>query len=134
MWKVKSEAFLQHVNWVNDLSLSVSYGRTGNAGLGSWYESLGLVGAGPKYNGKAGWVIGDARVSTALATNCAIGGSYYELNDEDDEWEPKSLPSSTIYNYLYASGKNTDWTGTDNHDGVTHLSTKPSITLAPAQE
>ena len=85
-------------------------------------------------NDKAGWVIGAARVSTALATKCAIGGNYYVKSEEEDEWSPKSLPSNTIYNYLYASGKNTDWTGTEDHDGVTHLSTKPTITLAPAQE
>ena len=84
--------------------------------------------------GKAGWVIGDARVSTALATKCAIGGKYYELDTENDVWEPKTLPSSTIHNYLYASGKNTDWSGTEDYDGVTYLSTKPTITLAPSQE
>ncbi len=57
MWKIKNEAFLHDVNWLNDLNLSVSYGTTGNAGLSSWYEHLGLVGAGPKYNGNAGWAL-----------------------------------------------------------------------------
>ena len=57
MWKIKNEAFLQDAHWLNDLNLSVSYGTTGNAGLSSWYEHLGLVGAGPKYNGNAGWAL-----------------------------------------------------------------------------
>ena len=57
MWKIKNEYFLQHTNWLNDLNLSVSYGTTGNAGLSGWYEHLGLVGAGPKYNGNAGWAL-----------------------------------------------------------------------------
>jgi TonB-linked SusC/RagA family outer membrane protein len=55
MWKVKQEEFLQNVLWVDDLNLNLSYGTTGNSGLSSWYQSLGLVGTGPKYNGNAGW-------------------------------------------------------------------------------
>lgn len=98
MWKAKSEPFLQHVNWVNDLSLSVSYGTTGNAGLGSWYESLGLVGAGPKYNGKAGWALAqvpnadltwetvatlNVRLHTRLWDRLNVGLEFYDRKSSD---------------------------------------------------
>ena len=98
MWKAKSEPFLQHVNWLNDLSLSVSYGTTGNAGLGSWYESLGLVGAGPKYNGKAGWALAqvpnadltwetvatlNVRLHTRLWDRLNVGLEFYDRKSSD---------------------------------------------------
>ena len=98
MWKAKSEPFLQHVNWLNDLSLSVSYGTTGNAGLGSWYESLGLVGAGPKYNGNAGWALAqvpnadltwetvatlNVRLHTRLWDRLTMGLEFYDRVSSD---------------------------------------------------
>ena len=66
LWKAKNEEFLKDAHWLNDLSLSVSYGTTGNSGLSSWYASQGLVGTGPKYNGNAGW--GLAQVPNADLT------------------------------------------------------------------
>ena len=45
MWKVKKEKFLQGVNWLNDLSLKVSYGTQGNAGIGdyTWLRTYGTM-------------------------------------------------------------------------------------------
>ncbi len=98
MWKAKNEPFLQRVNWVNDLSLSVSYGTTGNAGLSSWYESLGLVGAGPKYNGNAGWALAqvpnadltwetvatlNVRLHTRLWDRLTMGLEFYDRKSSD---------------------------------------------------
>tara|TARA_R110000868_G_scaffold151558_1_gene376072 strand:- start:1854 stop:4817 length:2964 start_codon:yes stop_codon:yes gene_type:complete len=49
MWKIKREAFLENVNWLNDLSLRASTGTSGNSsGIGN-YQSLALVGNG-QYN------------------------------------------------------------------------------------
>lgn len=52
-WDAKKESFLKDVKWLDDLSLSVNYGTTGNdSGAGS-YDFYGLFGAGSLYNGES---------------------------------------------------------------------------------
>lgn len=52
-WDLKKENFLKDVEWLNDLSLSVNYGTTGNdSGAGS-YDFYGLFGNGDLYNGES---------------------------------------------------------------------------------
>lgn len=52
-WDLKKENFLKDVKWLNDLSLSVNYGTTGNdSGAGS-YDFHGLFGDGGLYNGES---------------------------------------------------------------------------------
>lgn len=52
-WDLKKENFLKDVEWLNDLSLSVNYGTTGNdSGVGS-YDFYGLFGDGGLYNGES---------------------------------------------------------------------------------
>lgn len=52
-WDLKKEDFLKDVEWLNDLSLSVNYGTTGNdSGAGS-YDFYGLFGDGGLYNGES---------------------------------------------------------------------------------
>lgn len=56
-WDLKKENFLKDVKWLNDLSLSVNYGTTGNdSGAGS-YDFYGLFGDGGLYNGESSIVI-----------------------------------------------------------------------------
>lgn len=59
MWNIKKEAFLEDVDWMDDLRLKLSYGTTGNSEIGN-YASLGLIAAGSSYdyNGQSGWVVG----------------------------------------------------------------------------
>lgn len=45
MWRMKKEAFLDNVEWLNDLNLRVSHGTSGNSGLGN-YASLATVSNG----------------------------------------------------------------------------------------
>ena len=83
MWKIKQEEFLKGVSWVDDLNVNVSYGTTGNSGLSEWYASLGLVGAGPKYNGNAGWAIAqvpnaDLTWETVATLNTRIAGRLFD--------------------------------------------------------
>lgn len=61
------------------------------------------------------------------ATNCKIGGATFAYNEEEDEYVEKALTASDFHKYIYANGDNTDWTGTDNHDGCTFLSTRPTL-------
>lgn len=52
-WDLKKEDFLKDVEWLNDLSLSVNYGTTGNdSGTGS-YDYFGSYGVGGLYNGES---------------------------------------------------------------------------------
>lgn len=83
MWKLKKENWLRNVSWLDDLTMNLSYGTTGNSGLSSWYASLGLVGSGPKYNGNAGWAIAqvpntDLTWETVATLNWRIYGRFFD--------------------------------------------------------
>ncbi len=87
-----------------------------------------------------GIVMGSARVADTLddagavskagirAIDCKVGGTILnEWNDEEQIYEGKTLNSSNFHNYIYGSGRSTDWTGTDNYDGCTLLTSKPTF-------
>ena len=83
MWKAKHEAFLANVGWVNDLNVNLTYGTTGNSGMDSWYASLGLVGAGSKYNNVSGWGLSqvpnaDLTWETVATTNARVSGRVFD--------------------------------------------------------
>ena len=75
------------------------------------------------YNGGLGMVTGSARVAdTVVASNCTVGGSICtSMTGEGEAERPNTIPLSAgnYFNYIYGSGKDTDWTGTDNYDGCT---------------
>ena len=52
---------------------------------------------------------------------------YIYHNVEDEKYNTTALNASNYYNFIYGSGANTDWTGTDNYDGCSLLESKPSI-------
>ncbi|MBR0340475.1 MAG: hypothetical protein IIX40_09820, partial [Alistipes sp.] len=76
-----------------------------------------------------GAITGSARTSgSVVATNCKVGGVLVNIYDaEEDVFMETKLSESNYYNYIYGSGKNTDWTGTDNYDGCTFLAEKPTF-------
>ena len=75
-----------------------------------------------------GFITGVARSTTVLATNCKIGGVILgEWDDEDQVYEETKINSSNYHNFIYGSGKNTDWTGTDNYDGCSYISVAPTL-------
>ena len=83
MWKAKHEEFLADVSWINDLNVNLTYGTTGNSGLNSWYASLGLVGAGSKYNNVSGWGLSqvpndDLTWETVATTNARVSGRLFD--------------------------------------------------------
>ncbi len=84
-------------------------------------------GAVAHYNG-VGHIMGTARTATILAQNCKVGGSVIgEYNVEDEEYKVETLKESNFQNFIYGSGKNTDWSGTDNYDGCSYISVAPTI-------
>ena len=76
----------------------------------------------------AGFITGSARSATVIASECNIGGRLLTGWDEADaEPEPiyTKLNDGNYYKFIYGSGNNTDWTGTDNYDGCSALTTAP---------
>ena len=77
---------------------------------------------------KYGLILGVNRASTTLAKNCEVGGMIYnKWDDEEEVYDGTKLSSANYYNYIYGSGKNTDWGDSTNYDGNTHLATKPTV-------
>ena len=80
-----------------------------------------------KYTG-VGHIMGTERAATILAQNCKVGGSVIgEYNIEDEKYKVETLNESNFHNFIYGSGEATDWTGTDNYDGCSVLTAKPSV-------
>ena len=52
-WRLAEEAFLQNVDWINDLKIKGSYGITGNADIGN-FAAKRLFGFGQNYDGRPG--------------------------------------------------------------------------------
>ena len=50
-WDAKKEDFLKDISWLDNLSLSVNYGTTGNDSGADAYDYFGLFGDGTTYNG-----------------------------------------------------------------------------------
>ena len=50
-WRIKQEAFLASVNWVDDLKFKVSYGEQGNDNIGSYYGYQSLFSINDWNNG-----------------------------------------------------------------------------------
>jgi hypothetical protein len=77
---------------------------------------------------KYGMVLGVDRTSTILAKDCEVGGMIYnKWDDEEEVYDGTKLSSSNYYNYIYGSGKNTDWGDSTNYDGNIYLATKPTV-------
>ena len=77
---------------------------------------------------KYGMVLGVDRTSTILAKNCEVGGMIYnKWDDEEEVYDGTKLSSNNYYNYIYGSGKNTDWGDSTNYDGNIFLATKPTV-------
>ena len=50
-----------------------------------------------------------------------------EYNEEDESYKTTVLDASNFHNYIFGSGEATDWTGTDNYDGCSVLTAKPTV-------
>ncbi|MBD5201904.1 MAG: TonB-dependent receptor [Barnesiella sp.] len=50
MWRITNEDFMKSVTWLNDLSLRLSYGTTGNSSISDWLYA-GQLGGGNIYSG-----------------------------------------------------------------------------------
>ena len=93
------------------------------------YPKVGWATGSPR-NTKVSVTGSDGTVTTyneIYAKDCKFGGNGYKYNEEDEEYSKGALKADDFHNYIYGTGFNTDWTGTDNHDGCTFLTEKPAI-------
>ena len=65
MWRIKQESFLKDVKWLDDVTLRISTGTSGNSAIGN-YESLATAATSANYNGLSG-------ISTAASGNPELG-------------------------------------------------------------
>ena len=71
-WRMKQEAFLQNVDWVDDLKFKISYGQQGNDAISSYYGYQSLFSIDDK-------------------NNANVNGSLYsQLPNPDLQWEKNS--------------------------------------------
>ena len=126
------------VDFVNlgNLTYSGTIANAANAAVGgiAAVTSSPITGAKAYFNAdvvdgiSSGFITGSARSTTVIASKCQIGGSFVgEYSVEEDEYSTIKLNSSNFYQSIYGSGKSTDWTGTDNYDGCSVLTTAPKV-------
>ena len=134
----------ENIKFINtgDIEVSGTYGEGKTANIGGIAgnstatitnaESYCNINALP-INGAAlytgvGFIHGGVRAEAAKAINCKVGGTIIgEYNIEDEEYETITLDASNFHNYIFGAGEATDWTGTDNYDGCSVLTAKPSV-------
>ena len=127
-----------------DLEVSADYGATGTAYVGGISGSANIIFGNAesfckiqafqvkedeliKYTG-VGHITGSSRSATVIAKNCKLGGTLViEYDIENEEYDTEKLSASNFHNHIYGSGKNTDWSGTDNYDGCSYISVAPTI-------
>ena len=127
-----------------DLEVSAGYGASSTAYIGGISGSANIIFGNAesfckiqafqvegdeliKYTG-VGHIIGSSRSATIIAKNCKLGGTLVsEYNVEDEEYTIEKLSASNFHNHIYGSGKDTDWSGTDNYDGCSYISVAPTI-------
>ena len=127
-----------------DLEVSAGYGASSTAYVGGISGSANIIFGNAesfckiqafqvegdeliKYTG-VGHIIGNSRSATIIAKNCKLGGTLISDYDiENEEYDTEKLSASNFHNHIYGSGKNTDWSGTDNYDGCSYISVAPTI-------
>jgi len=115
MWNITKESFMNSTSsWLNDLALKVSYGTTGNSGINP-YMALGLVGAGPLYNGQGGTAISnpsnpDLTWETVKTFNLGLNGKVFDRVTFDLEYYNK-ITSDMLMSmpYSYTTGFSSGW-------------------------
>ncbi len=70
-WRISSEPFMKNSNWIEDLKLRASYGKTGNQNIGN-YASRALYVPGANYLGQPGY----------MPSNIGVPDLSWEVTDQ----------------------------------------------------
>ena len=76
-------------------------------------------------NMNIGMILGTPRTSSIYVSNCKVGGTAFQYDNEDESIKPLKLTADNFHQFIY--GGNTNWTGIDNYDGCTFLAEKPTF-------
>lgn len=109
MWTISKESFMDNIDWLNTLSLKVSYGTTGNSDIGN-YQYFGLIGSGSTYNGTGTLGISQASnygFSWETVKSFDVGFSarlFDRLNLEFDFYDKRTVDMLLQIPYSYTTG------------------------------
>ena len=109
MWDIKKENFMDNLSWLNELSLKVSYGTTGNSGIDD-YAYFGLIGSGSPYNEEGSLGISqpsnsDLTWETVTATNVGLSFRMFDrLSANVDFYHKKTTDLLMNIPYSYTTG------------------------------
>ena len=131
-WNAKKESFLAPVKWLDNLTLSVNYGTTGNDAGASTYGYFGLYGQGGMYNGQTS--IGIAQASNYQLTwetvskfNVGLNMSLFRRLDLDfNFYRNKTSDMLMPIPYSYTTGLSS---GAGNIGGMTNTGFEVSATV-----
>lgn len=131
-WNAKKESFLAPVKWLDNLTLSVNYGTTGNDSGASTYGYFGLYGLGGMYNGHTS--IGIAQASNYQLTwetvskfNVGLNMSLFRRLDFDfNFYRNKTSDMLMSIPYSYTTGLGS---GAGNIGAMTNTGFEVSATV-----
>ncbi len=83
-WRISQEEFMKGIDWINNLSLKVSYGEQGNDALGSYYAWQSLY-------------------SLSWPNSNRIGGMVSSLENKEVSWEKNANFNTGIEATLFGS-------------------------------
>ncbi len=73
-WKINEEAFLQDVNWIDQIKLRVGYGVTGNASVSAYQTSGSMTSSGAgKFFGEGGTTVISNGAKANVLPNLSLG-------------------------------------------------------------
>lgn len=110
MWNITNEAFMRDVTWLNNLQARISYGTTGNSGIGN-YGYLGLIGSGAIYNGHSSIGIAQAEAEdlsweTVESFDFGLSGAIFNdlINFDVDFYNKRTIDMLLSIPYSYTTG------------------------------
>ena len=95
-WKIKEEAFLRDVNWLNDLKLRLSYGITGQQEIGGDYPYMGTYDISRKYAFSTLGEVATPEFVAALEADGKVKGVDFEISDDNYVYYYHNRPN--VYN------------------------------------
>lgn len=81
-WKIKEEAFLRDVNWLNDLKLRFGYGITGQQDIGGDYPYMGTYDVSRKYAFSTLGELATADFIASLEADGKVNGKDFVISDD----------------------------------------------------
>ena len=82
-WKIKEEAFLRDVNWINDLKLRFGYGITGQQEIGGDYPYMGTYDISREYAFSTLGEVATQAAIDALIADGKVQGKDFEISNDN---------------------------------------------------